>query len=421
MLFLLSYSTPPECRAGEGPGTSGAGGYVEETGPSMLVEAGGCDPDLRPFEVGFVGSHRAWDAALDVAVSGGFAYVADGLSGFQILDIGDPASPELVGAHDTPGYAQGIAVRGGYAYVADGGGGLRIIDVSSPSSPVAAGSCLTGGFAYGIAVNGGYAYVGAGAGGLQVIDVSNPNMPFVVGDHDICSTAWGVAISGDVAYVAGGAGGLHVVDISNPAFPVKVGCYESYGTAFGVAVAGDFAFVAGGDRGLQVVSVGDLQSMMLVAKCDSPDFAYGVEIVNNYAYVAGGADGLQVLQARTVIALDDPDPGPPTALSNPGEGSVGAGSARPYSNHLGQNSPNPFASRTRIAFSTEVGGHVRLRVFDAMGRLVRTLVDGTRGSSDHVEYWDGKDQSGRPLPPGAYFYRLEAPGWTDVKKMTLAG
>jgi len=37
-----------------------------------------------------------------------------------------------------------------------------------------------------------------------------------------------------------------------------------------------------------------------------------------------------------------------------------------------------------------------------------------------VERWDGRDESGRLLPAGTYFYHLEAPGWGDSKKMTLA-
>ncbi len=56
---------------------------------------------------------------MDVAVSGTYAYVADGASGLQVIDITNPASPQIVGSVDTPGYAMGVAVSGTYAYVAD--------------------------------------------------------------------------------------------------------------------------------------------------------------------------------------------------------------------------------------------------------------------------------------------------------------
>lgn len=92
---------------------------------------------------------------------------------------------------------------------------------------------------------------------------------------------------------------------------------------------------------------------------------------------------------------------------------------RRYSNFLFQNAPNPFLSSTRIAFSTKEEAHVRLIVFDARGRMVRMLVDGIRKPSRYVEEWDGRDDSGRRLSSGTYFYLLELPGWSDSRKMTL--
>jgi hypothetical protein len=43
-----------------------------------------------------------------------------------------PPTPPEVGFYDTPGGAVGVAISGSYAYVADGGAGLRIINVSNP-------------------------------------------------------------------------------------------------------------------------------------------------------------------------------------------------------------------------------------------------------------------------------------------------
>ena len=42
------------------------------------------------------------------------------------------------------------------------------------------------------------------------------------------------------------------------------------------------------------------------------------------------------------------------------------------------------------------------------GRTVRKLVDGTQGAGSHAVDWDGRNDSGRMLPSGIYFYRLEA-------------
>ncbi len=62
-----------------------------------------------------------------MAVTGNYAYVADGLSGLRIIDVSVPSAPAEVGFYDTSGTAFGVAVAGNYAYVADSGYGLFIL------------------------------------------------------------------------------------------------------------------------------------------------------------------------------------------------------------------------------------------------------------------------------------------------------
>jgi predicted esterase len=87
---------------------------------------------------------------------------------------------------------------------------------------------------------------------------------------------------------------------------------------------------------------------------------------------------------------------------------------------LRQNAPNPFSSSTWISFAVKTEGRVRLEIFDAEGRLVRLLVDEELIPDLYVREWDGRDSHGRPMPSGAYFYRLVAPDRSISKKMTLA-
>jgi hypothetical protein len=89
-------------------------------------------------------------------------------------------------------------------------------------------------------------------------------------------------------------------------------------------------------------------------------------------------------------------------------------------NALLQNYPNPFSTGTKIGFTTKVYGDVRLQVFDAAGRLVKTIMDGPAKPPVHMEEWDGRDERGRRVPPGTYFYRLEGQGWSSTKKMMVA-
>jgi hypothetical protein len=87
---------------------------------------------------------------------------------------------------------------------------------------------------------------------------------------------------------------------------------------------------------------------------------------------------------------------------------------------LHQNVPNPFNPRTQIRYNVPPdGGHVTLQVYDAGGRLVRTLIDGYQPPGQQRVLWDGTNTEGRELATGIYFYRMTAPGFTKTRKMVL--
>ncbi len=72
--------------------------------------------------------------------------------------------------------------------------------------------------------------------------------------------------------------------------------------------------------------------------------------------------------------------------------------------------PNPSRGPVGLAYRVAADGWVDLRVFDVRGRLVRTLVSRNLRAGGHRFLWDTTDQSGRKVPPGAYFVRFHAPG-----------
>jgi len=89
---------------------------------------------------------------------------------------------------------------------------------------------------------------------------------------------------------------------------------------------------------------------------------------------------------------------------------------------LTQNYPNPFNPSTKISYNVDASGMVTLKVYDIMGRLVRTLVDGHRSSGNLGGYsvvWDGKDSQGQQVSAGLYIYSLQTPGGNMTKKMVL--
>jgi hypothetical protein len=97
----------------------------------------------------------------------------------------------------------------------------------------------------------------------------------------------------------------------------------------------------------------------------------------------------------------------------------GPGAGTPAAVLLDQNHPNPFNPTTRIAYRVPVAGAVSLQVFDARGRLVRTLVDGPQTAGEHVAVWNGRDDRGRTVASGVYTSVLQTPGGSAARKMSL--
>ncbi|HEX5133397.1 MAG TPA: FlgD immunoglobulin-like domain containing protein [Candidatus Krumholzibacteria bacterium] len=102
------------------------------------------------------------------------------------------------------------------------------------------------------------------------------------------------------------------------------------------------------------------------------------------------------------------DVGVPTAAATP-----------PVETRLGACYPNPFNPSTTIPFTLVRDGHVTLRVYDAGGRLVATLVDTTLPAGAHRAQWNGTNAVGHAVASGAYFARLETDGRTETGKLLL--
>ena len=82
-------------------------------------------------------------------------------------------------------------------------------------------------------------------------------------------------------------------------------------------------------------------------------------------------------------------------------------------------SPNPFRGRTTLRWALPAARHVRLRVHDVAGRLIRTLADGEMQAGEHSVVWDQTDDGGHRMHAGLYFVRFEAEGRSLGQKVIL--
>lgn len=83
------------------------------------------------------------------------------------------------------------------------------------------------------------------------------------------------------------------------------------------------------------------------------------------------------------------------------------------------NFPNPFNPSTAIQYAIRQPGQVVLSIYDLRGRLVRTLVNESQGAGAYTVVWQGRDDQGRQLGSGVYFYRIDAPGVSERRKMVM--
>ncbi|MFT5375344.1 MAG: glucose/arabinose dehydrogenase/predicted TIM-barrel fold metal-dependent hydrolase [Candidatus Latescibacterota bacterium] len=97
-----------------------------------------------------------------------------------------------------------------------------------------------------------------------------------------------------------------------------------------------------------------------------------------------------------------------------------ASAVLPESLQLVQNFPNPFNGSTVFRFALSRPGEVELAIYNLAGQRVATLEDGAWGVGTHSLSWDGRDESGRALGSGVYFYRLKnASTQTSPRKLLL--
>jgi hypothetical protein len=164
--------------------------------------------------------------------------------------------------------------------------------------------------------------------------------------------------------------------------------------------------------------------------------------LDHYAiYLTVGEEAAKVLgqplgfTEETFFVIEDWSPGPDdiyvvTAVDSSGNESEAAslhletitsvGGSPQARSFLGQNIPNPFNPQTVIPFKLGMREVVSLRVYDPQGRLVRVILAGDLLAQGHHEIaWDGRDDSGRRVSSGTYFYRLEAGQYSETKRMVL--
>ena len=281
-----------------------------------------------------------------------------------------------------------------------------------------------------------------------MIDVSDPTNPELVGNFDTRGDARGVTVVGNFALVADHTFGLQMIDVSDPTNPRIKGNYDSPGLATRVAVAGNYAYLADGSGGLRAVQVFQSEFDIDRNRGQSLTVNDGIGLVGSAKLTTTQTDGViwkLSADGGTNWQFFAPD-GNWHAFYNPGQDlrwrstHLWGGMENPTVSEMAVSwveeevsgvpaqsgfalhgaAPNPFNPATTLSFEIPARMGVSLKVFDLTGGVVDVLVDGmTLDRGRHEVVWRGQDRSGRRVPSGAYFYRLEAGEYSAVRGMVL--
>ena len=164
--------------------------------------------------------------------------------------------------------------------------------------------------------------------------------------------------------------------------------------------------------------VGDAPTYCLIAKIGSAGTPIGIgtyweftaqssgdlyfSVNDGYIYDNEGFFTAIVSVNGEIVAVDNNNPTPP-----------------PEQYNLNQNYPNPFNPSTTISYSVQTSGLVKLKIYNNLGQLIRTLVDEQMTPGEYTIVWDGVSDSGSAVAAGTYFYQLQVGEYTTAKTMIM--
>ena len=419
------------------------------------------DLSALPNSVGFVGADTTvFKRAHNLYIADGYAYISgsNAAGGADILDLVNPEAPVKVGEWTGHSFHD-IYVRNDTLYGSAGSNPvLVLLDVSDKTQPalIVEISFPSGGYVHNAWTTEDGKYVmtteETQRKTVKMWDIQDPLNAKIVGEYLAFPSqlAHNTHIKGDYAYISHYADGVRIVDIADPTHLVEVGYYDTFPDNTGGLYEGNwgaFPFTSSGyiyvtdeDFGLFVVSFNGRRAGRLSGKV--LDAQSGLA-VSNVTIEVTAPEQSTTSDAEGHYKLGFSDPGLFTILAyrssydttrftfNAGEGesktfdimmsSVTSidqeKSVIPTAYSIEQNYPNPFNPSTTIRYSLPEKTHVRLKIFDTLGGEVRVLFDGEQLQGEHQSSWNGRDNFGRRVASGVYFYRIETAAFRKTTKM----
>jgi len=291
--------------------------------------------------------------AIDVDVSGGYAYLTNDLGILYVVNIEDRESPFIVGKCPGINSANIVIVKDSYAYVSYTEWekeqdkvftkcGFKIIDISDAEHPEVVGDYDTSEnnekTVYGMYIYGNYAYINSSTyqdnkeeSKLEVVDISDKKNPKMIGFCKIKGSLSNLYVSGNFAYICSNIfdyekkeyteeSFLTVVDISDKKNPEVVSSAKVLPNCWAIYVSGDFAYISSNvwdmkndkytKSTFQVVDIKDSLNPTTLGDCNIPGGAWEIDFAGSFIYVSsltGGLFAVDVSDSKNPIIVNKLD------------------------------------------------------------------------------------------------------------------
>ncbi len=234
--------------------------------------------------------------AFGIRVTKGITIVADGNAIFQMIDVSNPAQMTKVGEYLVGGYIQGFDVSDRFICATDSSNNLLIIDIVDPANPQLRGTYAnTDQRGMGsVFISGTRAYVTLSGNAIQIIDIANPDSPAKIGQYEAGDLVWppAVALSGTIMAASvrpweEGAS-LKFIDSSDAADLREIGRYPVF-IDF-IAMSENLLIASTGGDDLDVIDIRNPAAPLRIADINnlSCDWGSGLILSGNLLFLSHG-------------------------------------------------------------------------------------------------------------------------------------
>jgi len=376
-------------------------------------------------------------------------FAAENCFGLKIVDFADPSKPRLIGEYQPDEAVNDVAVSNNKAYLLCDTD-MQVLDVSNLAKPVLIGKVAFGDslkvdyseYTYGcLILSGSTVYAGRNSKRLYAIDVSNPAKPQIKSFYTLSGKPSAIFKYQNYIYIANALQGIQIINISDPN-NLNDSVFLKVTDLTGISIFNNKLFITNSTGFSEYELINPVNPILKYniklstvnpaeIKCDK-NYAYIVDLRNFSVVDISNPDSGKIVSIRDNSTAHDEYSACLSVFNNEvilgtlqsgiiflrnnrvtGTGNINNLEA-PGNFILIQNYPNPFNPATTISYEIPNSGFVTLRIYDILGREVKTLINERQSAGVHEVNFNARNFSS-----GVYLYVITTDGESLVKKMVI--